>query len=267
MVKSNIRKKYYRKKELVLNNTYAKRIYDLYLKDPKSIALSADQVKTLIKARVSRGTIIYHLNKLKHYGFIPSHKVTKKKIQGNYFILKKQPKISSGFENVKKIIHYGSKIFADVGYSNISFKLLIDNSKMTTQQVHYFLNSYDTPQLYLTCLYDLLLKIKSILDCEEALRELTTKDFVNIYNKKISKIENFKILFLFDDCVNDSASLKYAKEIITIEKLIINLFFGSGLDTDNFIVFDYFKVVRIDLFNKLRQKSTDEDIIKILNTS
>ena len=88
MVKSNIRKKYYRKKELVLNNTYAKRIYDLYQKNPQSIALSANQVKDLIKARVSRGTIIYHFNKLKQHGFIPSHKITKKKIQDNLNIIK-----------------------------------------------------------------------------------------------------------------------------------------------------------------------------------
>ena len=271
MVKSNIRKKYYRKKELVLNNTYAKRIYDLYQKNPQSIALSADQVKDLIKARVSRGTIIYHLNKLKHYGFIPSHKITKKKIQDNYFILKKKPKISSGFENVKKIVSFGSKMILRVGYSKSSVKLLIKDSKMTSQQVHYFLNSSDTPQLYLTCLYDLLLKIKSILDREEASKELTVKDFVSIYDKKISKIENFKILFLFDDCLNDPESLKYTKELVMIEKLIINLFFGFELDTDDLIVFDYFKVVRIDLFVKLRlyseQKCTKEEVVNILNTA
>ena len=78
-------------------------------------------------------------------------------------------------------------------------------------------------------------------------------------------------MFLFDNCLNDPESLKYTKELAVIEKLIINLFFGFELDTDDFIVFDYFKVVRIDLFAKLRlyseQKCTKEEVINILNTA
>jgi hypothetical protein len=242
----------------------------LYLNDPHSIALPADQIKQKIRARVTRGTIIYHLNKLKRYGFIPSHKKARKKILDAYFILKRKPKSIVGVENIKQIIFHATKMFFEYSYSKCSFALLKEKSKIEYSKIWYFFNPQDIPQLYLACLYNLLLEIKSILEIEESLKELTVRDFVRVYDHKISKIKYFDILFYFNECMQDPDSLKYIKEILTIQKLIINLFFGFGLDVDDEIVFDYFKTIQINLFIKLKMyqqdKATKEEIISILQT-
>ena len=140
MVKSNLRKKYYKKRELILKNTYAKRIYDLYLNDPHSIALPADQIKQKIRARVTRGTIIYHLNKLKRYGFIPSHKKARKKILDAYFILKRKPKSIVGVENIKQILFHATKMFFEYSYSKCSFALL--KEKYVNKQQSKFIRNH-----------------------------------------------------------------------------------------------------------------------------